>query len=179
MKKIFLAFLVVFSLNAFADFAYDIPVSTPKGPVAVQKLVIGSKFIVAELIDGEVLQSEKTVQYSSGVGPYLNITMVNLVLSNQKELLVTPDHVFVLSNGKLILAEQLTAGSDLMGVDGNPMKVLSVSLGLFKKGQHAIAASTNFPEETRHFIISHGVISGDFMVQIFYHTLPDELKEIH
>lgn len=178
MKNILLAALVVFSINAFADFAYDTPVSTTKGPQPVQKLQVGAKFITAEIIDGEVVQSEKIVQYSSGVGPYLNITMLNLVLSNQKELLVTPDHVFVLANGKLILAEQLTSGSDLMGVDGNPVKIMSVSLGLYKKGQHALAASTNFPEETRHFIISHGVISGDFMVQIFYHTLPDELKKI-
>lgn len=177
--KILLVMTTLFlGLDAFADFAYNTPVVTLKGPVAIQNLAVQSKFIAAELIDGQVVQSEKTVLYSSGTGPYLNIQMIRIELANQKSMIVSPDHVFVLTNKKLILAEQMNTSDELLGADGSPVKILSLTMGLMKSGQHHIAASTNFPEEALDFVISQGVLSGDFMVQIFFHTLSDELKEI-
>lgn len=178
MKILLFISALFLGLDAFADFAFNTPVVTLRGSVAIQNMAVGSKFIGAEFKDGQVIQSEKTVMYSSGTGPYLNIQMMRIELGNEKILIVNPDHVFVLSNKKLILAEQLNITDELLGADGSPVKILSVSMGLMKSGQHHIAASTNFQEEDLDFVISQGVLSGDFMVQIFFHTLSDDLKEI-
>ncbi|MGE5704045.1 MAG: hypothetical protein ACM32O_16095, partial [Clostridia bacterium] len=74
-------------------------------------------------------------------------------------------------------ANRLVPGVDfLVSADGVPVEINEVSLGEYKGGVHHIATNKEFAGEiSGHLLISEGVVSGDFNLQIH----ADDLKESH
>ncbi|MBC6424276.1 MAG: hypothetical protein GDA43_05780 [Hormoscilla sp. SP5CHS1] len=86
------------------------------------------------------------------------------------QLIVTPDHLFLLPDKKLKRAEKLSTFDQLVGADGNPVDINRVSAGTYVCGFHHIATSTEDPQNdlTNHLIITNGIVSADYAVQLFY-----------
>ncbi|MBC6471911.1 MAG: hypothetical protein GDA48_03030 [Hormoscilla sp. GM102CHS1] len=55
------------------------------------------------------------------------------------QLIVTPDHLFLLPDKKLKRAEKLSISDQLVGADGNPVDINRVSAGTYVGGFHHIA----------------------------------------
>lgn len=96
-----------------------------------------------------------------------------------KHLLVTPDQPFLMQDGTLKQAHKLVPGKDmLVGEDGSTMPLLSLEAGLFKKGIHRIATST---EKARsldgHLLLANGVVIGDYATQIGMTTKNNSLED--
>jgi hypothetical protein len=86
------------------------------------------------------------------------------------QLIVTPDHLFLLPGGKLKRAERLSPTDKLVGANGNPVDIERVSVGTYVGGFHHIATSTEDPQNdlTNHLLITNGIVSADYTLQLFY-----------
>lgn len=99
-----------------------------------------------------------------------------------KIIITTPDHLFLMPNGKMKRADTLipqdpnnkNVGDMLVTSEGAPVPVRFATPGIWKKGVHHIAASLSSGEKYQkfdgntdgHFIESNGVVCGDYYLQI-------------
>jgi hypothetical protein len=103
-------------------FAYNTMVAVPDGEVAIQEIAAGNTVRSAALDkSGKPVWSESVVTFSSGVdgGHHPFMVYVNHG-DDARDLVCNPDQIFALASGKLVRAEQLRLGDQLMGEDGNP-----------------------------------------------------------
>lgn len=104
-------------------------------------------------------------QASSGM-EYLLYTV--LIQFNNTALVVTGDHIFMLSSGKLITADRLTKEHLLMSSTGESTKIDAVHVGAYKARFHHISTALSQDSENAYrFINTNGVISGDYLM-LFY-----------
>lgn len=85
-------------------------------------------------------------------------------------LIVTADHLFFVHGGKLKRADRLSTNDKLVSSDGKPVDIYVVTLGTYIGGFHHIATSVQDPKGdlSNHLIITNGVVSSDYTVQLFY-----------
>ena len=88
-------------------------------------------------------------------------------------MVVTPDHLFLTPAGKLKRADRLVPGQDfLVSAEGAPVAINEVSISKRKGGVHHIAIDKEFTGNVDgHLLISEGVVSGDFNLQIYARDL--------
>ena len=100
----------------------------------------------------------------------------------EKLIITTPDHLFLMPDGKMKRADTLVpidpkntnVGDMLISRDGTLVPVNLVVSGLWEKGVHHIATSLPSGEEYQkfdgntdnHFIESNGVVCGDYYLQL-------------
>jgi hypothetical protein len=122
------------------------------------------------------LQSDKTwqaseVKFSDGTNPVGSKIrfVVYLKLSTGAELVVTPEHPFLLPNGSLQTASRLSLSDRLVNENMAPVKIDSLAYGEYNGVIRNIATSVGGPGETLdgHLINTAGVISGDFYAQMY------------
>lgn len=162
-------------------FAYDTKIGIPGGGFKViQNFSVGDKVLTANVefessgIKLEWLSAK--VSFSQGTGPDTHQpAMVYIHHGNARSIIVTPDHVFLLSSGKLKRANRLVPGIDqLVSADGEPVPIHEVSIGEHEGGVHHIATNKEFTGDiSGHLLLSEGIVSGDFNLQI----RADALKE--
>ena len=159
--------------------AKETPVVVSGGVKPLEELQLGDQVLVVSTIskNGDQLDltwSAGPVVSSGGTSEGLNPAMVHLVYGDSAEIIVTTDHLFLLSNGQLIQASKLVPGDLLASPDGGSATVQTVSLGSFEGGVHQIAASgLSYPGNMEgHLINTHGLVSADFLLQIHYASHP-------
>lgn len=175
---------VVSSVPLYASMAYDTQVATPQGNgdvlEPIQNFEIGDRVFALEQDDDEGLQwGIERVKFSSGTGPggrtpamvYISFDEV----ASFNRIVVTPDHLFLVGDAGLTKvmfkrAERLVPGVDvLVSYEGKAVPIKLVSLGEYSGGIHNIATSTNLKDEWEgHLIITNGIISADYLLQIKY-----------
>lgn len=116
------------------------------------------------------------VGYSDGTSPG-GIPQEMVVIHCQDinaEITATPDQLFLLPNGKLKAAKQLTPNDELVDYAGQPVVIETVRLvkstdGIHHLGLGEAPPTTEVPIDG-HLFLADGVISGDFWLQVTYHS---------
>lgn len=152
-------------------FAWGTPIAVPDGePKAIQTFVRGDSVLAA----GANLEwTPYAVEFSDGIppSPEWGKTMFSVYFQTDGgvgSLVVTADHVFLLSDGKLRRAHLLVPGKDaLTTADGKPAPVLSIEAGGWYGGVHHIGTSDKPATSVDgHLLNSKGIVSGDWALQI-------------
>ncbi|ABO49535.1 Hedgehog/intein hint domain protein [Desulforamulus reducens MI-1] len=161
-------------------FAYGTKIGTPNGHKKIEKFAVGDLVLAAGIETSaggiKLNWSPLKVSFSSGTGPDSHQpAMVYIRHGDTGSIIVTPDHLFLMPNGKLKRADRLVPGKDqLVSYEGRPVPVHEVSIGEYEGGVHHIATQKNFTGDLDgHLLLSEGVVSGDFNLQIH----ATELKE--
>ncbi len=124
---------------------------------------------------GKLVWGENHVSFSSGTSPGGNgSTMLSIYFGNGNSIIVTPDHVFMLSSGKLKKADTLVPGVDeLLSAEGNAVALNEIKVGRFYDGVHHISSDADKSGLGEgvidgHLINSNGIVSADFALQISF-----------
>jgi len=153
--------------------AVDTPVSTPTGTVKVQDIVADSTVVLAAGLD--LTWSEQLVHQASFATPGLteHTLYIRYQLAGEqgsRELVVTRDHPFLLYPDKtLVVAETLQLSDQLVDRDGQPAQVVDIRWGSYSGSFYEFATSLTPPDGdyTNHLVLTNGVVSGDFAIQVF------------
>ncbi len=168
-------------------YAYGTPIAIPGGYKAIEKLAPGESVLAGSLTiqDGDisVAWSSKEVRFSDGTPPqpkglahYPNMVYINY--DDGKSLIVTLDEIFLLKTGKIKRAGTLTVHDELVSPDGKHVKINSVMLAEYSGGIHHISTDTKFGGSMDgHLLNSNGVVSGDYILQIYASKLGDLLVD--
>jgi hypothetical protein len=161
-------------------FAYGTRIGIPSGSKVIEDFVEGDRVKTADVEpDGSGIKltwSTAKVSFSSGTGPdSYESAMAYIRYGNFGTIIVSTDHLFLMPNGKLKRADRLVPGKDqLVSAEGVPVNINEVSIGEYKGGVHHIATDKEFTDNINgHLLLSEGVVSGDFNLQIH----ATELKE--
>lgn len=151
-------------------YANGTKIAIPTGVRAIEYFAVGDEVMAASLDKGKITWSPRKVTFSQGTGDSGHQSaMVYLHYGeDDKQIIVSTDQVFLMSAGKLKRADVLVPGKDLL-VDewGNPVVIHEVSIGEYDGGVHHISTGINKSGDINgHLLLSEGVISGDFSVQI-------------
>ncbi len=85
------------------------------------------------------------------------------------ELIVTPDHLFLLPDGRLTRADRLSPNDELVSPDGSAVKIRGLDIGTYVGGLHHIATTTDIPKDLGgHLLNTNGVVSADYAVQLTF-----------
>ncbi|WP_125719197.1 Hint domain-containing protein [Flavobacterium ustbae] len=157
-------------------------IATPSGEKAISDLYKGDSVLAfsAKLESGklQLSSSEGKVTFSGGTQGFNNA--LYLVFGDNKEMICTMDQPFLLENGKYARGIQLIPGQHLVDKDGNSVEVKLVSLGQYYGIINGIAVNDlKFTSPDDHLLLAQGVIVGDFIFQMYFDSLPDNLKEIN
>lgn len=131
--------------------------------------------------DGLKLES-RGVRYSYGTGPAATepgmIRVSFGAAGSAGDITVTDRHVFLVANGSpagatLKRAIDLVPGADmLVASDGKAVPVGSLAFITYRGGIHHIATGTDLDDGWEgHLIVTNGIISGDYLLQLTYSGL--------
>ncbi|ACV63635.1 Hedgehog/intein hint domain protein [Desulfofarcimen acetoxidans DSM 771] len=161
-------------------FAYGTKIGTPNGLKKIEQFAVGDLVLAASLESNaggiKLNWSPLKVSFSSGTGPDSHQpAMIYIRHGETGSIIVTPDHLFLMPEGKLKRADRLVPGKDqLVSYEGQAVPVHEVHLGEYEGGVHHIATDNSFTGSLNgHLLLSEGVVSGDFNLQIH----ASELKE--
>lgn len=160
-------------------FANGTPITTPRGEVAIASIVAGDEVLAGAMRGASVQFAPATVQFSQGTGDGgEQPAMVYVVYGpDNRAMVATPDQPFLLASGRFVTGSRLVPGQALMGRDGTPKQVTTVSLGSYRGGVHHIATSTGWDGTTDgHLIVAGDVVVGDFVLQLHFPELSQSLK---
>ena len=165
-------------------FAYGTKIGVPNGTKKIEDFVRDDLVLSAKIfldVNGMKLEWQTArVSFSQGTGrDSYQASMVYIQHGDTGLIIVTPDHLFLLSSGKLKRADRLVPGKDLLvSAEGTPVVINEVSIGEYKGGVHHIATDKEFSGDLNdHLILSDGVVSGDFNLQIHSAELKDKYFE--
>jgi hypothetical protein len=88
-----------------------------------------------------------------------------------REVIVSPDHPFLMEDGTLIAVQDLTKKPlRLRRADGGQSDVLVVAQGTYQGGTTSIqlAGDFNGRDLSGHLLNTNGLVTGDFKVQVYY-----------
>ncbi len=163
-------------------FAYGTKIGVPDGFKKIEQFEVGNRVLTADVeSNGAGIKLNWTtarVSFSSGTGPDSHQSMmVYIHHGDSGSIIVTPDHLFLMPNGKLKRADRLVPGRDqLVSSKGQAVPIQEISVGEYHGGVHHIATEKEFTGDPNgHLLLSEGVVSGDFNLQI--HAA--QLKENH
>lgn len=132
----------------------------------IESFKVGDNVIAA---GSDLKWSVVPVRFSSGTSTGVQPGVI-FVEYEGGQLIVTPDHLFLLPDGKLKRAERLLPSDKLVSAEGNPVNIERVTVGTYVGGFHHIATNIEDPKNdiTNHLLITNGIVSADYALQIFY-----------
>lgn len=143
---------------------------------AIEDYQIGDTILAC----GKSLQwKEAKVEFSQGTIGASRQKYTVLIVYTDTFLAVTSDHLFLLLDGNLKPAAKLTPNDQLVSPDGQPVKIDSIHIGDYTAGFHHVATAKEQPDfDTldRHLLNTNGVVSGDYALQLFYRSCPEQIK---
>jgi hypothetical protein len=162
-------------------FAFGTPIATPAGMKAIEDFAKGDEVLVATemaIADGQVqlTWSPKTVAFSSGTGPDSSqASMVYIRYGENSGIVVTPDHVFLMPNGKLKRADRLVPDQDqLVLAEGGTTPIHEVRTGAYKGGIHHISTDLSFDGKIEgHLVNANNIVCADYLLQIHLGQMGD------
>jgi len=99
--------------------------------------------------------------------------MIFIGFGEGRQIIATPDNLFLMSNGKLKRADRLVPSKDqILTAEGSSLGVTAVVSGQWTKGLHHIATGLEFTGSLDgHLINANGIVTGDYCLQINQHEL--------
>ncbi len=160
-----------------SDYDLHTFIVTPFGDTAVQLLDVGNPVLVGTMTANKPTWSSMDLVFTSGI-PVTNENAIVMTFDNNQTLTVTSDHVFLRMNSKVIRAEYAFVGMKIMGAEGNPVTIKSISRQTMDASVYNIAAVSTFDGSIdNHLVCSNGIISGDYTLQINFDTLNASLVD--
>lgn len=159
-------------------FAYNTMIAVPDGAVAIQEIPVGAEVRSAALENGKPLWSTKKVTFSAGVagGDHPAMVYINHGV-DQADLICNADQVFVLANGEMVRAAQLTLNDELLGENGEAVPIHLVAIGNYKGGIHHISTGNEWGgSPDGHLLLAAGVVVGDFSLQMHFDSIEPSRK---
>jgi len=182
-RRVVVCLLIGFAMNGYAGFAgascaygtkVIVPANNPQHyqVMPIEQINPGNRVYALEAEgDDNAVWKSNPVKFSSGVGPGIGSMMmyIRYGTEGQNEIIVTLDHVFLLSDLKLKRADRLTPDDTLINYKGEPVPIRNIMIGQYSGGIHQISTSDTM-EKTweKHLIITGDLVSGDYMLQILY-----------
>lgn len=153
--------------------AFGTPIATPDGVKAIELFNIGDSVSVGSWDKSKLAWAAGVVRFSSGTDPGSINTMIFISFSDARQVIATPDNLFLMSDGKLQRADRLVPNRDqILTADGSPIGVTAVLSGQWTKGLHHIATELEFTGSLdKHLIDASGIVCGDYCLQINQHEL--------
>jgi hypothetical protein len=158
-------------------FALDTPIEAAPGQfVLIQNIQAGDTIMAA---DKHLNWKPAKVRSRSGdIDPSLvpGLYYVSYQLANEKDprhLLVTPDHLFLMSTSRTLKKVQhLIPGDKLAASDGSVATVRFVVAGEHYTSIQSIEMEAPFNPDTLegHLLNSNGVVSADYTIQVMHET---------
>lgn len=154
--------------------AFDTPVrQSPSATKAIQTFIVGDP-VLAYDPDG---QSEiRNVAFSDGTSPasvqpemaYMSFQ----IGTEERTVTATLNHTFLRADRKLIQAQMLRPGCQVLLADGTLTQVTKLEINSYTGGVWNISTSIGKPKDLNgHLLDTDGILSGDFAVQLFYDEL--------
>jgi hypothetical protein len=129
------------------------------------------------LAAGSNLQwTQKEVFFSGGTSRGAKQPNAILVEYGNDFIVTTADHLFLMPDGKLKMANRLSVRDQLVQPDGQTVQVTSVRMGDYYSGFHHIATSKGDPRGNLddHLLNTNGVVTADYAVQLFSDEFLDQ-----
>lgn len=150
-------------------YANGTKIAVPRGFKAIEYFQSGDEVLTASMEVGKPKWNTGKVSYSMGTGPDGHQSaMVYIHFGNDdRQIIVTPDQLFLMSTGKLKRSDRLVPGVDqLVNEWGEAVPIHEISIGEYIGGVHHISTLAVFDGAIDgHLLLSEGVISGDFTLQ--------------
>ncbi|HEX8239724.1 MAG TPA: hypothetical protein VF574_08315 [Allosphingosinicella sp.] len=154
-------------------------VALAEGEATMHEVAVGSEVRTARLDSGGKPEwTPAPVTFSAGVASLARSDMVRISHGDEPvDMVCNPDQVLALASGKLVRAAQLTPEDRLMAEDGSPVTINRVAVGEYRGGIHQIAVGDAWNGSADgHLLLTSGVVTGDFTLQINYDSLPESQK---
>jgi hypothetical protein len=144
------------------------PIAIPNGMKAIEQFAVGDDVTVGNWTASKLSWTNGSVRFSSGSDAGWPSTMMYVAYSENKKLIASVGHLFLLASGKLKRADRLVPHQDqLMSAEGTPLDIISSVSGEWTGGLHHIATDMHFTGTLDgHLINSAGVVSGDYCLQV-------------
>ena len=128
----------------------------------------------------DLVWDQKEVKFSQGTTGASRQKYAVVVQYLDREIVVTSDHLFLMQDKTLRAADRLAPGDMLTSPEGDPVEIKSVYVGDYLAGFHHIATSKSEPgpDLAGHLLNTNGVVSADYMVQIFYKSNDPMMNEL-
>lgn len=153
--------------------AFGTPIATPQGVKAIELFDIGDSVSVGSWDKSKLGWADGSVKFSSGTDPGSINTMIFIEFGEQRQIIATPDNLFLMSDGKLKRADRLVPRKDhILTAEGSALGITAVIAGQWTKGLHHIATGLEFTGSLDgHLINANGIVTGDYCLQINLHEL--------
>lgn len=150
--------------------AKDTPISTPDGTILVQDIIAGKTTVLAAGRD--LSWNPTTVQQWSAASPgkWIHVIYVHYkTQEGEQKIVVTRDHLFLLKDGRLKPADRLAPRDQLVDRDNQAVPILDLGWGQYAGDFYEFATKMEHPNKNldNHLIISAGVVTPDFAVQVY------------
>ena len=141
-------------------FAADTIISVPSGGVQISELRVAD-LILGTGRDPAWEQYEVKIA-EAAAGPF---TALYVQLGSDKWIVVTPDQLFLASDGTLRQAQTLVPGDVVLGGGRQPIRVVLATVGAYA-GEFFDVATSASDEFDGHLIEANGVIVADLDLQL-------------
>lgn len=134
---------------------------------AVEEFAVGDEVLAA----GQDLKWQPVkVAFSQGTTGNSRQPFSVFLTYGDRALIVTADHLFLMSDGTLKRADRLATTDSLALAAGGAVRVSDVRIGDYYGGFHHVATSTSPPTHglANHLLNTNGVVSADYAVQLFH-----------
>jgi len=157
--------------SGYAGFATGTPIGISDGWKTIEQMVSGSSALAGTLTGDE---SNRTVSWTNqyvlrktehfGITP---ITMVYITYGDNKELIVTPGHLFISKDGTLRQASTVYVGMELLQADGTETPIQSVTFNSYTGAVYTLAVVEVYQENSDgHLLNANGIVMGDYVLEI-------------
>ncbi|MGL4599272.1 MAG: hypothetical protein ACRCYO_17250 [Bacteroidia bacterium] len=156
---------------------FSATIASPTGDLAVHTLQTGNAVHAGTLQGTTMKWTTQALSLSAGLNSSEAADVITLVVNGSTKLSVTPDHVLMLANGKLVLAQALKISDLLMRADGEVAKITALGLEHLEHAIHSISTDAPFDGTPNgHLITTNGIVNGDYTLQINFDKLPSSFK---
>lgn len=148
----------------------DTPVATPEGWMRARDVAAHETVVLAAGRDLDFKPVRVTHAAPAGPGAAEHAVYLKYLVDGQaRALVVAREHPFLLHGGTLAAADALRAGDALTGRDGAPAPVLEAGWSGYTGDFHPFATVMEPPAPglDGHLVLTNGVVTGDFAVQVF------------
>lgn len=157
-------------------FAFDTPIEVSAGEFRFIQDIFEGDTVLATGTDGETWV-ERQVTLTGGLAPgyqlsfmYYTAFQLNNDAKEERYIICTSDHLFLLPDGTLQAIQDLAPGDEVKAADGGTATVIFAVPGEYNRGVRHIGLGEWRPGDPLdgHLLNSNGLITADLIVQLNY-----------
>ncbi|MCV9928547.1 hypothetical protein OIU83_12840 [Flavobacterium sp. LS1R49] len=169
------------SNNLFQDTSID----TPEGIKSIDNICKGDTVLAAFVKSAKgkikLFWSTAKVSFSidsNPISPKSKMVYISVYDEIKKDILCSLDQPVLLANGKYTIARRLIPGQELVNKNGKPIVILSTNIAPYHGGVHHISTNSTWNNNPDgHLLLSNGIVTGDYILQLYFDQIPNQLIE--